>query len=106
MRTTGQQHSSIACQLSSAELQKRKAEVIASLKTKVLSRQVLDNGYQYEFKGANGILDELMSFIKTEKQCCAFFDFDLSVSDTSSHIRLSITGPEGTKQFIETEMGM
>jgi hypothetical protein len=104
MEKPGQQHALIACQLSSAEWQKRKAEVIASLKTKVLSRQVLENGYQYEFKGANGILDELMRFIKTEKKCCAFFDFDLSVSDTSSHIRLSITGPEGAKDFIETEM--
>lgn len=96
----------IACKLTSPEMQKRKAEVIASLKGKILSRQTLDNGYKYEFIGTDGNLDEIMTFIKTERLCCDFFTFNLSVADNKSNILLMITGPEGAKEFIKTELDL
>ncbi|HEV8285077.1 MAG TPA: hypothetical protein VGQ09_12255 [Chitinophagaceae bacterium] len=93
----------IACKLTSPELQKRKEQVIASLKAKVLNRQELKDGYNYHFKATDEIFDEVTSFIKTERQCCDFFTFNLSISD--ENIWLTITGPEGAKEFIEMEMG-
>lgn len=94
----------VACKLSSPELQKRKVEVIASLKSKVVERKELENGYQYSFKGSDEILDELVSFIKTERACCGFFTFHLSVEDEEATIVLAISGPKGAKEFIDAEI--
>ncbi len=92
----------LACKLTSPELRKRKDEVIASLKSKILEKQEIKEGYRYKFNGSDEIIDELAEFVKTERQCCDFFDFDLSISGDEAW--LSITGPEGTKQFIKDEL--
>lgn len=94
----------IACKLTSPELQQRKDEVIAVLKGKILERQELKNGFRFKFAGNDQALDELILFIKSERACCDFFNFDLSIMDSESHIWLAITGPEGAKEFIKMEM--
>ena len=96
----------LACKLTSPELQKRKQDVLASLKEKVLDKSELANGYKYKFEGSDRIFDELVTFIKSERACCDFFTFDLSISDNKSNIALSITGPEGAKEFIKVEMDL
>lgn len=94
----------IACKLTSPELQQRKATVISSLKRQMLRKEELTDGYRYQFKGTDALLDELLDFIKTERQCCDFFQFSLQVAGDASETQLSITGPEGAKAFIETEL--
>jgi hypothetical protein len=94
----------IACKLTSAELQKRKEAVIESLKKQVMEKHELKDGYRYKFPGADTVFDELTTFIKTERQCCDFFTFELAIS--GDHIWLSITGPEGAKEFIRMEMDL
>ena len=94
----------IACKLTSPELQKRRVEVIASIKGKIGEKLELDNGYKYIFEGTDQVIDELISFIKTERQCCEFFNFDVHFADND--ISLSISGPKGAKEFIKTEMGL
>jgi hypothetical protein len=94
----------IACKLTRSELQKRKAEVIEKLKSKILDKQELTDGYKYKFNGTDQILDEITSFIKSERLCCDFFSFALSVSDDI--IWLTISGPDGAKDFVKTEMNL
>ncbi len=93
-----------SCKLTNSELQKRKAEVIALLKENILFRKELSKGYQYTFKGSDVILDQGIIFIKTERQCCNFFTFKLSIKDEQSNVTLGITGPNRAKEFINTEM--
>ena len=94
----------VSCKLTSPELQKRKAEVIALLKANVLERKEVTNGYQYSFKGFDKILDDLVSFIKTERACCDFFTFKLAIEDEATNVLLTITGPKGAREFINAEM--
>ena len=94
----------IACKLIDPELQKRKENVIASLKTKILEKMELENGYKYKFAGTDELLDEITAFIKSERTCCDFFDFSYAVSEKT--LWLTITGPKGTKEFIKDEMGL
>lgn len=94
----------IACKLTSSELQQRKATVIASLKRQLVTKEALPKGYRYQFKGTDALLDELLDFVKTERLCCDFFQFTLEITGDASDAWLSITGPEGTKTFIETEL--
>lgn len=93
----------LACKLTSPELRERKATVIASLKKQVLDKKELDNGYSYKFEGTDRVLDELASFIKSERQCCDFFSFNIAVNK-EGFTWLEISGPDGVKEFIETEM--
>ena len=96
----------VACKLTSLELQKYKTEVIALLKDNILKREELSDGYCYTFVGSDTILDQVLTFIKTERQCCSFLTFNLSIEDVQSSLILNITGPDGAKEFINTEMNL
>mgnify|MGYP003580093695 CR=1 FL=1 len=88
--------------MTTPELRKRKEEVIASLKAKVLNRQALTEGYKFEFAATDPIIDEVMTFVKTERVCCDFFAFEVTVAENT--LWLSITGPDGAKEFIKSEL--
>ena len=94
----------LTCKLTTPELQKRKATVIAELEALVLTREELSNGFSYKFESKDAILDKLTEFIKTERMCCDFFTFQLTVEEHTA--LLSLTGPKGTKDFINDEVGL
>ncbi len=96
----------IACKLTSAEMQKRRAEVLASLKNKVLDKKELGDGYIFKFESSDLVIDELIAFVKTERLCCDFFNFSILISADEDCTWLSITGPKGAKEFIELEMDL
>jgi len=96
----------LSCKLTSKELQQRKETVIASLKQQVLETKELQNGFAFRFKSTDKILDELTEFVKSERQCCDFFTFTLIFPGDGSDAWLELTGPEGTKDFISTELGL
>ena len=96
----------LACKLTTPELQQRKATVLSSLKEQVLGKEELPNGYTYKFNGTDIVIDELSTFIKTERLCCDFFEFTLKVSGNATYAWLSISGPQGAKEFIEKELGL
>jgi hypothetical protein len=94
----------LTCNLTTPELQKRKATVIADLKALVQDRKELEYGYQYRFEGTDQILDKVNEFIKTERMCCDFFVFQLTVEEDVT--TLAITGPDGAKKFLNEEVGL
>ncbi len=97
---------SLTCTLTSAEMQERKATVIANLQKKLIEKKELIDGYAFKFNGSDGMVDELSTFIKTERECCSFFNFNLSIAGNKSTAWLELTGPEGAKDFITTELGL
>lgn len=94
----------LSCKLTTPELRKRKETVIASLKRKVVEKKELENGYSYKFAGSDVVADELLEFIKTERVCCDFFDFNLSIKGDTSSTLLTITGSKEAKSFLTTEL--
>jgi hypothetical protein len=94
----------ITCKLTTPELQKRKATVIAELKALVVERKELENGFSYKFEGTDETLDKLNAFIKTERMCCDFFTFQITVEDQTA--LLNITGPNGAKEFLKEEVDL
>ncbi|MDF3076886.1 MAG: hypothetical protein K0S09_775 [Sphingobacteriaceae bacterium] len=92
-----------ACQLTSPELQKRKATIIRELKSKVVERRELEHGFSYRFLG-NENLDMVFEFIKTERQCCPFFDFQVQVG--LDNVTLKVTGEPGAKEFMYSELDL
>jgi hypothetical protein len=94
----------ISCKLTTPELQERKTTVIAELKALVLERKELSNGIGLKFNGSDEILDKINTFIKTERMCCEFFTFQLTIEDGLAS--LNITGPEGAKEFLKDEIDL
>lgn len=96
----------IACRLSSTLLRKRKSTIIHELAEKIIMTEELDEGYCFTFNYNEEILFRLTEFIKLEKECCPFFNFNLFISANSHAISLSLSGAEGTKEFIKYELEM
>jgi hypothetical protein len=94
----------VTCKLTTPELQKRKATVIAELKALVLERKELAEGFSYKFEGSDQNLDKLNEFIKTERMCCDFFTFQITVKENVA--LLNITGPIGAKEFLKQEVDL
>jgi hypothetical protein len=94
----------LTCKLTVPELQQRKTTVLASLRKQMVEHKELGNGYAFKFKGLDTVIDELTEFIKTERQCCDFFTYDLSISGDGSEAWLKLTGPEGSKDFVTQEL--
>ncbi len=94
------------CKLTTPELQQRKSIVIESLKKQVILTKELAKGYAFKFTGTDKMVDELTEFIKTERECCDFFTFTLSVKGDKSEIWLEMTGAEGTKDFMKAELDL
>ena len=92
------------CKLTTPELQQRRSTVIESLKKQVIQTKELANGFAFKFTGTDKMVDELTEFIKTERACCDFFTFTLSVKGDKSETWLELTGAEGTKDFMKAEL--
>ncbi|PBQ33927.1 hypothetical protein CNR22_19775 [Sphingobacteriaceae bacterium] len=92
----------MACKLTSPELRKRKETVLAELRKAVIERKELVNGYAFKFNCSDQMLDKLNEFIKSERQCCDFFTFNVLTS--GEEVWLELTGEEGVKDFIKTEL--
>ena len=100
------QSGELSCKPSTPKLTKRKETVLKSLKQQILETVELSDGYAFKFPGTDKVLDELAEFIKTERTCCDFFIFGLSISGDTSEAWLELTGPEGAKDFITGELGL
>lgn len=96
----------LSCKLTTPELRQRKETVINSLKTQIVEKKELKNGFAYKFTGTDKMVDELAEFVKTERACCDFFVFNLSITGDKSAAWLEITGPKEAKDFIKTELGL
>lgn len=103
---TKEQEEFLSCKLTSPELQKRKETILKDLRKKVLEKTELVNGYKFKFAGTDTMLNELIDFIKTERACCNFFTFNLSVTGDQSAIWMELTGPKNAKEFITTELAL
>ena len=102
--STAKSEKELSCKLTSQELRERKTNVLEVLKQEVKEKKELPNGYSFRFAGSDTLIDQLVTFIKSERQCCDFFTFSLKIADEKSGLWLDITGPDGAKEFIKTEM--
>ena len=96
----------LVCKLTTPELQQRKRTILKQIREAILEQQEITNGIILKLNGSDQILDLATSFIKTERMCCDFFTFELTVEDAATgFVWLSLTGPDGTREFIKSELG-
>ncbi len=96
----------VACALLETEMQQRRSQTLERVFARVQERRPLDDGYALRFAADNAILAELMQLIQLERQCCAFLRFHLIVEPGHGPVWLELTGPNGTKSFLESALGV
>lgn len=96
----------LACKLTTPELRRRRETVIAGLRSQISHTEETADGCIYTLPATARTIEQVTSFIETERQCCEFFSFRLSVPSASSEMHLEISGPQGTKEFLKDELGL
>src|SRR5688572_281127 len=66
----------------------------------VIARESRPDGYAFRFPIE--ALEQLERFISNERKCCPFLAFQMH--STGSEAWLDITGPEGTREFLEAQL--
>jgi hypothetical protein len=97
--------STIACVPSALTSEQRshsrqlRAAVAAAIQT-TLERP---DGFTFELRGDHPF-QAAAAWISLERRCCPFLAFELAWPAGASLPRLTVTGPEGTKDFLRAEM--
>lgn len=92
----------VACSLTGPEFQERRSRVLRKVGESVLEVKELGDGYAYRFAGDEIWITELANLIKFERQCCPFLQFNIRIEPAAGPIWLELSGPEGTKDFLNT----
>ena len=65
-------------------------------------RREVAGGYRYRFDAA--AFDDLARWIANERRCCPFLAFTLAVTPGGGPLWLDVTGPAGTRAFLDAEL--
>jgi hypothetical protein len=92
----------IACELSPAELAERRESLLARLVARARRIDPLEAGLRFEFPGDAETTHTMLAAIEAERRCCRFLRFELVFAHDLGPVTLDITGPAGTREFLES----
>jgi len=92
----------VICTLSDSQRREREATLLARFKAGVIGTEQLANGYLFRLPGEGEWLALLAELIAAERECCPFLAFQLTAEPQMGALTLRITGPEDTKQFLDS----
>lgn len=88
----------VACTVTPGQLADRSGE-LSTLKAAYLGAEEREGGYMLRFDGADEVFRAIAAFVAHERQCCSFAGYRLETTPPYEESRLTITGPEGTKDL-------
>jgi hypothetical protein len=94
----------VACSLTEPELAERRAGVLADVGRSARDTRWLPDGVRLRFAPAPETLAMLATFVDLERRCCAFLRFQLTVEPDGGPVWLELTGPPGTRDFLQAEL--
>ncbi|HEX2253063.1 MAG TPA: hypothetical protein VHQ65_07340 [Thermoanaerobaculia bacterium] len=95
----------IACSLSESHLRERRDGPLAALVALADQRQWMESGARLRFLSDREVLALLHQVVDAERQCCRFLRFRVTYEPDLGPLELEITGPPGTRDFLETILG-
>jgi hypothetical protein len=95
------QELSIACTLTPAEIETRRSTLLPGLVAQAVERLPILDGFRWRFEASDAVLAAAVETINTERQCCRFLRFVLTVEPDGGALWLDITGAQGTVAFLE-----
>lgn len=91
----------IACSLTSAELRARQEGLVRRLVAEAVEISAEADGVRFLLPSAESSLELAFGLIRAERACCPFLQFDLRCEPGKGPIQLTLSGPEGTKEFLD-----
>src|SRR5262245_35462256 len=95
----------VVCTLGPETLKIRRENLLADLLQRVESHEPLPDGYRLHFAVSSEVLTLITRTIDAERQCCRFLRFELTVEPDGGPVVLNLTGPPGTRGFVEAIFG-
>ena len=94
----------VACVLTASELRDRERWLVEALGAETERVERLPNGYAIQLRGTHETLVKVAELISLERQCCPFLALTLTVEPAEGPLHLSLTGPEGTAEFLSATL--
>jgi hypothetical protein len=89
------------CTLSPDTMATRKADLLTRLVARATSIEPLGEGMRLSFAPSTKTVQTIVAAIDAERQCCRFLRFALNVEPDLGPIVLEVSGPAGTRRFLE-----
>jgi hypothetical protein len=90
----------IVCTLDPDALKARRAGLLSRVARLSVATDEISEGYRFEFAARPETLSLIAEMIDAERHCCRFLRFVLTVEQDFGPLRLEVTGPEGTQEFL------
>jgi len=94
----------LACRLTTPELRERERWLVTSLGPATEAIEAVPGGYAVTFRGDGEVIARVAELIGLERICCPFLQFDLRIPPDEGAILLTLTGPEGTIEFLDATL--
>ena len=91
--------SEVACTLAEDQIDEREAEIRTELHSNYVEANELEGGFTLVFSCSKQTIESAARFIASELECCSFAEYQLEVVPPYEQTRLTITGPDGTKEL-------
>lgn len=89
----------IICSLTPGAFRARREGLLSDLLKRAQSREARPLGHRLQFKPADDTLALIAQTIATERECCRFLRFSITLEPDGGPILLELTGPPGTREF-------
>jgi hypothetical protein len=92
----------IMCTLTREALSASRDRLLHGLAERAASRETTDDGVRLIFSASTETLTEITRVIDAERQCCRWLRFELTVTPDEGPIVLTLSGPNGAREFLES----
>ena len=88
----------VVCTLTPETIATRKANLLSGLVQRAQLREETADGIRFRFP--SDAFCAVATTVDAERQCCRFLRFEIVVEPDGGAVRLSFSGPPGTREFL------
>jgi hypothetical protein len=94
----------LACTLSRVEFESMREGLLPGLLAKADGKESIPTGFRWTFNSPD-LIREAAVVIESERRCCGFLRFVLTVEPGEGPMFFEVTGPSGTEDFLSGLLG-
>lgn len=93
-----------ACKLTDKEQVKRSQRLRKELFSKVREVRELEDGYALKLPGEKEMVDKVYEHSMIERECCPFFEFEITMTPDHGPVWLKFKGGQKIKEMLNADM--